>query len=104
MLLCRTVAIALQISQNLGCCLFTPLRSHMSLASVKSRYALPPHKATIVLPAFARSCSTDEGIKKEKISIMSLRAIARQPRRMFFTIQAECLIDLNHLSPQIKRA
>jgi hypothetical protein len=52
-------AIALQIRQNLGCCLFTLLRLLMPLASVKSRYALPLHKATIVLPAFTRSCSTD---------------------------------------------
>jgi hypothetical protein len=34
-------AIALQIRQNLGCCLFTPLRSLIVQASVKSRYALP---------------------------------------------------------------
>jgi hypothetical protein len=30
-----------------------------ALASVKSRYALPLHKATIVLPDFTRSCSAD---------------------------------------------
>jgi hypothetical protein len=52
-------AIALQIRQNLGCCLFTLLRPLMPIASVKSRYTLPLHKATIVLPAFTRSCSTD---------------------------------------------
>jgi hypothetical protein len=34
-------ATALQIRQNLGCCLFTPLRMLIAHASVKSRYALP---------------------------------------------------------------
>jgi hypothetical protein len=34
-------AITRQIKQNLGCCLFTLLRSLLPLASVKSRYALP---------------------------------------------------------------
>jgi hypothetical protein len=52
--------------------------SHVAITLLqKSRYALPLHKATIVLPDFTRSCSTDgersltqtlskgEGLKKE---------------------------------------
>jgi hypothetical protein len=69
-------AITLQIRQNLGCCLFTPLSLAHALASVKSRYACHYAQATIVLPDFIRSCSTDgrsltptlsksEGLKKE---------------------------------------
>jgi hypothetical protein len=56
------MAIALQIKQNLGCYIFTPL----SLRAWQLRFCknlLCPaitHKATIVLPDFIRSCSTDE--------------------------------------------
>jgi hypothetical protein len=51
--LCRT------IGQNLGWNLFAPLRSLWPYASAKSSYALQPHKATIVLADFGRSCSAD---------------------------------------------
>ncbi|WP_091377204.1 hypothetical protein [Mucilaginibacter mallensis] len=37
----------------------------LALASVKICYALQPHKAIIVLPDFARSCSTDGGIENQ---------------------------------------
>jgi hypothetical protein len=35
------------------------LRSHIPPASAKLAFPLQPHKATIVLPDFARSCSAD---------------------------------------------
>jgi len=40
--------------------------AHTGLCAAKISYALPPHKATIVLPDFVRSCSTDGERKKRK--------------------------------------
>jgi len=52
------MAFALQIRQNLGWNLFALLRTLNPNASAKISYAPQPHIPTIVLPAFARSCST----------------------------------------------
>jgi hypothetical protein len=53
-------AIALQIRQNLGCYIFTPLSLHTwPLRFCKNLLCPATHKATIVLPDFIRSCSTD---------------------------------------------
>jgi hypothetical protein len=53
------LAFTLQTGQNHGLLNFTPLRSHRPNASAKSSYAPPALKATIVLPAFARSFPAD---------------------------------------------
>ncbi|WP_183576606.1 hypothetical protein HDF18_21770 [Mucilaginibacter sp. X5P1] len=46
--------------------IFLPFASpFLALASVKICYALQPHKAIIVLPDFARSCSTDGEIENQ---------------------------------------
>ena len=52
-------AFALQTRQNHGLESFAPLRSLIAIASAKFPMPLQPHKATIVLPAFARSCFAD---------------------------------------------
>ncbi|MEO6148937.1 MAG: hypothetical protein ABIN95_07250 [Mucilaginibacter sp.] len=53
-------AFALQISQNLGWDKFALLiASHKARPFAKNPYALQPHKDTIVLPDFTRSCSAD---------------------------------------------
>jgi hypothetical protein len=58
MLLCRTRPFpANQAKPGLGT--FAPLTLIAITLLQKSRYALPPHKAIIVLPDFIRSCSTD---------------------------------------------
>jgi hypothetical protein len=51
-----------KISPNLGCCLFTLLSlAHAPRFSKKPLCPAITHKATIVLPDFTRSCSTDGG-------------------------------------------
>ncbi|WP_256540455.1 hypothetical protein [Mucilaginibacter aquariorum] len=54
-------AFALQIGQNHGLESFSPLRSLIGPRFSKISYAPTAHKATIVLPAFARSCFADGG-------------------------------------------
>jgi hypothetical protein len=61
MLLCRTRLLPCQSDKTWAAAFLRRYRSLMPVASVKSRYALPLHKATIVLPDFIRSCSTDGG-------------------------------------------
>jgi len=48
-------AFALQIRQNRGCNLFAGLPCRFETLHAKICYALPLHKATIVLPAFTQS-------------------------------------------------
>jgi hypothetical protein len=57
------IAFALQTRQNQGCNYFAPLRSHISQRFSKNLLCPTTAQATIVLPAFARSCSAD-GKKK----------------------------------------
>jgi hypothetical protein len=73
MLLCRTWPFPCKSGKTWAAAFLRRFRSHMSLASVKSRYALPPHKATIVLPAFARSCSTDGGASPNPLQRRGLK-------------------------------
>jgi hypothetical protein len=62
------MALTLQIRQNLGLQTIALLRSLEALASANICYALPNAQATIVLPDFARSYSTDR--KKEEKSAL----------------------------------
>jgi len=56
-------AFALQIRQNLGCYIFTLLSLRTKpLRFCKNLLCPATLKATIVLPAFTRSCSTDGGL------------------------------------------
>jgi hypothetical protein len=55
-------ASALQIRQNLGCNLFTPCFAAHCPPFCKNLLCPATHKATIVLPDFVRSSSTDEEI------------------------------------------
>jgi hypothetical protein len=54
-------AFAPQTGQNHGLESFAPLRSLIVPRFCKISYALASLKATIVLPAFARSCFADGG-------------------------------------------
>jgi hypothetical protein len=51
-------AFALQITQNLGC-KNLPYYVRTNHRTAKYYYALQPHNATIILPDFIRSCSTN---------------------------------------------
>ncbi|MGN8071200.1 hypothetical protein [Mucilaginibacter sp. 22184] len=52
-------AFTLQTGQNQGCNYFAPLRSLIFLRFSKNLLCPASAQATIVLPAFARSCSVD---------------------------------------------
>ena len=54
-------AFAPQIDQNHGLQLFAPLRTRIPNPAAKLAMPLPSHRATIVLPDFARSLSADGG-------------------------------------------
>ncbi|WP_091375472.1 hypothetical protein [Mucilaginibacter mallensis] len=72
-------AFALQTRQNLGCYIFTLLSLRTwPLRFCKNLLCPATHKATIVLPDFARSCSTDEKKRKEKASALTTRAGQRK--------------------------
>jgi hypothetical protein len=67
-------AFALQIRQNLGCYIFTPLSLRTwPLPCCKNLLCPATLKATIVLLDFARSCSTDGG-REKKASALTTRA------------------------------
>jgi hypothetical protein len=62
-------AFALQTMQNHGLESFAPLAFAHSPRFSKISYAPAAHKATIVLPAFARSCFADTGEEKKILSV-----------------------------------
>ncbi|WP_091376244.1 hypothetical protein [Mucilaginibacter mallensis] len=61
MLLYRTKPLRCKSGKTWAAIFLPPASPLMPHASVKICYALPLRKATIVLPDFTRSCSTDGG-------------------------------------------
>jgi hypothetical protein len=96
-------AIALQIRQNRGCYIFTLLSLHTwPLRFCKNLLCPAALKATIVLPDFIRSCSTDgEEVKLSSSVITRYEAI---PNYQSNHAGQKCLVDLHYLSTQIKKA
>ncbi|MCQ6959391.1 hypothetical protein NPE20_15550 [Mucilaginibacter sp. JC4] len=66
-LLCRTMPLPCKPGKTTGWNLLPHCVRSLALASAKFPMPLQPHKTTIVLPAFARSCFADGEERKETL-------------------------------------